>query len=156
MNSQNQTRHFIDPVRCMHVLALHLHLGANLDDVGKLAHSVDVEGKMAVEQPIPWPLSNESYCHRTTNGNQSRVGLTDCRVRQRGIGQECPRSLCLEVKTVEMHWMRRSTRIDHPPAHRVALAERKALGVRPGFSVEDGDLARMRSQSGSAVLVFTE
>ena len=45
-----------------------------------------------------------------------------------------------EVESVHVHGMRRVAGIDPPPAHWLVRGVSKAFGVRPGFSIDHGNL----------------
>ena len=45
-----------------------------------------------------------------------------------------------EVRSMQVHRMRRVAGIDPPPAHRLVRGVSKALGVRPGFTIDHGNL----------------
>ena len=61
------------------------------------------------------------------------------------------RTVDAEVRSMQVHRMRRVAGIDPSPAHRLVRGVSKALGVRPGFTIDHGNLVgRCFSKVGSA------
>ena len=54
------------------------------------------------------------------------------------------RTVDAEVRAMQVHRMRRVAGIDPPPAHWLVRGVSKALGERPGFTIDHGNLVGRR------------